>query len=140
MLNARLSRYSTCGGMKAVEPLLSAAPRMKVCERTRLPFLPNTSLLPGRCVVWTPTGIGKVRGRRRRVGLRGRLRGRGENEGEAEAHFPSQTFCSLVPRKGANGQLTYLRRAETAPTWRTMRSDRRVGSALPKVPRRAAAL
>ena len=35
---------------------------MKVGERTRLRLSPNTSRLPGRCVVWTPTGIGKVRG------------------------------------------------------------------------------
>jgi hypothetical protein len=35
---------------------------MKVCATTRLSFLPNTSLRSGSSVVWTPTGIGKVRG------------------------------------------------------------------------------
>ena len=35
---------------------------MNVCARTRLESLPNTSRLPARWVVWTPTGIGKLRG------------------------------------------------------------------------------
>src|SRR3546814_9390319 len=55
-------RYSTSGGLKAVLPLISATPPMKVCDATKLRFLPNTSRLPGRAVVWTPFGIGKVRG------------------------------------------------------------------------------
>ena len=42
--------------------MIRATPAMKVCDRTRLSFLPNTSLLPGCAVVCTPTGIGKVRG------------------------------------------------------------------------------
>jgi hypothetical protein len=41
---------------------MSAAPAISVCDSTKLRFLPNTSRLPGRSVVWTPTGIGKVRG------------------------------------------------------------------------------
>ena len=51
-----------CGGRKAVLPLISATLAMKVCDRTRLRLSPNTSLLSGRSVVCTPTGIGKERG------------------------------------------------------------------------------
>ncbi len=35
---------------------------MNVWATTRLESLPNTSRLPGRSVVWTLTGIGKLRG------------------------------------------------------------------------------